>query len=415
MSFGGDDPVITGITGGIYKDAEPYISDILKESARLYASDVGKNYYPGSTVIPFAPETQAGLDMAKAQGLQMSGPSSLYGTAESTLGGFATGIMPDAYANRGLGAGMGLGGGMGLAGGMGSAYTGRSGLGLGDSYTGRDAYSELTNQADYLSGVRQGISSDVMQDIQNQFGAQGRTGTSPMAQQAAARGFTQAYAPIAQSAAEAERARELSSRESDIGRMQQARTGALGRTQQALQADIARQQQGQESALQRMYGGTEAQLGRLYGGSQAQLDRQYGASQADIARQQQARESGLGRMFDAAGALPGLQDTMDARRLAGIQGIMGVGGAYEDLAGRNLQDRLNRYQFEQQSPYSRLANFISPITSIAALSNPSYQYGQQPNALTSAYGGAQAGYNIGNMFGYGPAGAIAGGLLGGFF
>ena len=398
MSFGGDDPVITGITGGIYGEAEPYISDILKESARLYASDVGKNYYPGSTVIPFAPETQAGLDMAKAQGLQMSRPSSLYGTAESTLGGFATGIMPDAYANRGLGAGMGL------AGGMGSAYTGRSGLGLGDSYTGRDAYSELTNQGDYLSGVRQGISADVMQDIQSQFGGQGRTGTSPMAQQAAARGFTQAYAPIAQSAAEAERARELSSREADIGRMQQARTGALGRTQQALQADIARQQQGQESALQRMYGGTEAQLGR-----------QYGASQADIARQQQARESGLGRMFDAAGALPGLQDTMDARRLAGIQGIMGVGGAYEDLAGRNLQDRLNRYQFEQQSPYTRLANFISPITSIAALRNPEYQYAQQPSPLTSAYGGAQAGYNIGNMFGMGPIGAGIGGLLGGFF
>jgi len=364
MSFGGSDPVITGITGGIYKDAEPYISDILSESARLYASDVGKNYYPGSTVIPFAPETQAGLDLAKAQGLQMTGPSSLYGTAESTLGGFATGIMPDAYANRGLGAGMGLA------------------AGLGSAYTGRDAYGELTPQADYLSSVRQGISSDVMRDIQSQFGGQGRTGTSPMAQQAATRGFTQAYAPIAQSAAEAERARELSSRE----------------------ADIARMQQGGESALSRIRSATEAQLGR-----------QYGASQADIARQQQAREAGLGRMFDAAGALPGLQDTMDARRAAGVQGIMGVGSAYEDLAGRNLQDRLNRYQFEQQSPYTRLANFISPITSIAALSNPQYQYSQPPSPLTSAYGGAQAGYNIGDMFGMGPIGAGIGGLLGGFF
>ena len=364
MSFGGDDPVITGVTGGIYQEAEPYISDILKESARLYASDVGKNYYPGSTVIPFAPETQAGLDMAKAQGLQMTGPSSLYGTAETTLGGFATGIMPDAYMNRGLGAGMGLAG------------------GLGSAYTGRDAYGELTPQADYLSNVRQGISSDVMRDIQSQFGGQGRTGTSPMAQQAATRGFTQAYAPIAQSAAEAERARELSSRE----------------------ADIARMQAGGESALGRIRTATESQLARQYGGSQADLD-----------RQQEAREASLARMFSGAQELPGLQDTMDARRAAGIEGILGVGSAYEDLAGRNLQDRINRFQFQQQSPYSRLANFISPITSIAALNNPSYQYGQQPNALTSAYGGAQAGYNIGNMFGYGPAGAIAGGLLGGFF
>ena len=358
MSFGGSDPVITGITGGIYEEAEPYVSDILSESARLYASDVGRNYYPGSTVIPFAPETQAGLNLAEAQGLDMTGRSRLYDTAETTLGGFATGIMPDAYMNRGLGAGM------------------RS------AYTGRQAYGELTPQADYLSGVRQGISSDVMQDIQSQFGGQGRTGTSPMAQQAAARGFTQAYAPIAQSAAEAERARQLSSRE----------------------ADIARMQQGGESALGRIRTATEAQLGR-----------QYGASQADIARQQEAREASLDRMFSGAQELPGLQDTMDARRAAGIEGILGVGSAYEDLAGRNLQDRINRFQFQQQSPYTRLANFISPITSIAALSNPSYQYGQQPNALTSAYGGAQAGYNIGNMFGYGPAGAIAGGLLGGLF
>ena len=364
MSFGGSDPVITGITGGIYEEAEPYISDILSESARLYASDVGKNYYPGSTVIPFAPETQAGLNLAEAQGLQMTGPSSLYNTAETTLGGFATGIMPDAYMSRGLGAGMGLAG------------------GLGSAYTGRDAYGELTPQADYLSSVRQGISSDVMRDIQSQFGGQGRTGTSPMAQQAATRGFTQAYAPIAQSAAEAERARELASREADIGRMQQ----------------------GGESALGRIRSATEAQLGR-----------QYGASQADIARQQQAREASLGRMFQGAQELPGLQDTMDARRAAGIEGILGVGSAFEDLAGRNLQDRINRFQFEQQSPYSRLANFISPITSIAALSNPSYQYGQQPNALTSAYGGAMGGYNIGNIFGMGPAGAIAGGLLGGLF
>ena len=224
MSFGGSDPVITGITGGIYEEAEPYVSDILAESARLYASDVGRDYYSGSTVIPFAPETQAGLDLAEAQGLQMTGPSSLYGTAETTLGGFATGIMPDAYMNRGLGAGMG------------------------SAYTGRQAYGELTPQADYLSAVRSGITSDVMGDVQSQFGGMGRTGTSPQAQQAAARGITTAYAPIAQSAAEAERARELSSREADIARMQQGGESALSRMYGSSQADIARQQEAREAS-----------------------------------------------------------------------------------------------------------------------------------------------------------------------
>ncbi len=378
MSFGGDDPQVIETGGGVYEPAEPYVKDIMSEAARLYASDVGKSYYPGSTVIPFAPETQAGLDLSKGLGFEMTGPSRLFNTAETALGGFATGVMPDAYMNRGLGAGMGLGGGMGLAGGMGSAYTGRQ------------AYGELAPQADYLRDVRAGISSDVMGDIASQFGGQGRTGTSPAAQQAAARGFTQAYAPIAQSAAEAERARELSAREADIVRQQQASSGQL----------------------QRMYGGTESQLQRMYGGSQSQLDRQYGASQADIARQQQARESGIARMMQGAQALPGLQQQMDERRLAGISGISGVGSAYEDLAARNLQDRINRFQFEQQAPYQRLSQFASPIFSAAGMQMPGIRYAEQANPLTSAFGLAEAGYGLGSQFGYGGLGAILGGLGG---
>jgi hypothetical protein len=345
MSFGGDDaPQIIETGGGIYEPAEPYVKDIMSEAARLYESGVGSSYYPGSTVIPFAPETQAGLDLSKGLGYEMTGPSRLFNTAETTMGGFATGVMPDAYMGRGLG------------GGMGSAYTGRQ------------AYGELGPQADYLRDVRAGISSDVMGDIASQFGGQGRTGTSPAAQQAAARGFTQAYAPIAQSAAEAERARELSAREADITRQQQA--------------------------------------------SSAQLQRMYGGSQADIARQQQARESGLARMMQGAQALPGLQSAMDERRLAGISGISGVGSAYEDLAARNLQDRINRFQFEQQAPYQRLAQFASPIFSAAGMQMPGVRYAPQANPLTSAFGGAQAGYGLGSQFGYGGLGAILGGLGG---
>ncbi len=344
MSFGGDDPQVIETGGGIYEPAEPYVKDIMSEAARLYASDVGKSYYPGSTVIPFAPETQAGLDLSKGLGYEMTGPSRLYGTAETALGGFATGVMPDAYMGRGLGAGMG------------------------SAYTGRQAYGELTPQADYLRDVRSGISSDVMGDIASQFGGMGRTGTSPAAQQAAARGFTQAYAPIAQSAAEAERARELSAREADIVRQQQAASG--------------------------------------------QLQRQYGASQADIARQQQARESGLARMMQGAQALPGLQSAMDERRLAGISGISGVGAAYEDLAARNLQDRINRFQFEQQAPYQRLSQFASPIFGAAGMQMPGIRYAQQANPLTSAFGLAEAGYGLGSQFGYGGLGAILGGLGG---
>jgi hypothetical protein len=287
MSFGGSDPEVIMEGGGIYEPAEPYIKDILAEAAKIYGSGVGSSYYPGSTVVPFAPETTAALDMAKGLGTEMAGPSSLYNMAGNTLGGFASGSMPSAY-------------------------------------------SQLTPQADYLSDVRSSIGSDVMGNISTQFGGMGRTGTSPGAQQAAARGFANAYAPIAQSAAEAERAREL-----------------------------------------------------------------------------QSRETALSRQFQAAGALPGLQDTMDARRLAGISGISGVGSAYEDLAARELQDRINRFNFEQTSPYDRLSKFAGFPFGAAGFGMPTTQYAPSANPLTSAFGLAQTGYGM-----FGAPGAIFGGLAG---
>ena len=381
MSFGNDDPQITEITGGIYEGAEPYITDIMSEAGRLYGSDVGRNYYPGSTVVPFAPQTQAALDLAQAEGMNLTGGSNMYNLAGSAYGGMASGAAGDSYMNRGLGAGMG------------SSYGNRGlGMGYGSADPGRDAYSEIQPQGEYLSSVRSGILGDVMQDVQSSFGGQGRTGTSPGAQQAVSRGFSQAYAPIAQSAAEAERTRQLSSRESAIGR----------------------QFTGGREAMDRLFRGSQADIGREQQAREAQFGRQYGASQSDIARQQQAREAMFGRMGTGAAGLMSTQDSMDARRARGIGGIGEVGSAYEDLAGRNLQDRLNRFQFEQQSPYKRLNAFIDPLVSIAGLRGPSYEYSQPANRLNQAFGGLQMGSYLGRGFGGagGMSGSNIGGLLG---
>ena len=51
MSFGSDDAPITMTGGGIYEPAEPFVQDILQESARLYGSDLGREFFPGSTVM----------------------------------------------------------------------------------------------------------------------------------------------------------------------------------------------------------------------------------------------------------------------------------------------------------------------------------------------------------------------------
>ena len=179
MSFGSDDAPVVASGGGIYEPAEPYVEDIMAESARLYGSDIGRQYFPGSTVIPFAPETQAGMDLSKGLGFAQTGQSPLLDIASGTMGGFASGVMPTAY-------------------------------------------SYLTPQADYLSGVRQSIGSGVMGDIATQFGSMGRTGTSPGAVDAATRAFTQSYAPFALSQAEAERRAEQTAIENQISRQLEA-------------------------------------------------------------------------------------------------------------------------------------------------------------------------------------------------
>jgi hypothetical protein len=346
MSSGGGTTQTSGEVNP-YAPTEPYLQDILQQAENIYQSDVGTQYFPGSTVIPFAPQSQQALDLAQARSFDLMGGSDLYGTAANTFGNAATGAMGSSYGGPNLGLGIG------------SAYMNR-GLGAGMG----SAYDQLTPQSDYLSNIRNTISSDVMGNLQNQFGGMGRTGTSPMAQQAAARGFTQAYAPIAQSAAEAERARQL-----------QAGESSLRREYGAGQADITRQQQAMADQQRRLYG----------------------AAQADIGRGQQGRESMLARRMAGAGALPGIQGAMDQRIAGGIGSLADVGGAYEGLAGRNLQEQMDRFNFQQQSPYERLAAYSQMINPIAGMGYAGSEY--QPNAspLMSGMTGAMLGGSIAGM------------------
>ena len=274
MSSGGGSQTTTQRTEP-YAPAEPFLQDILGEAQNIYRSGIGRQFFPGSTVVPFATQTQSALDLGQAAALEQAGPSQLMNLAGSTISDFASGA----------------------------------------------------GQNQYLDQIRSGITSDVMGNIATQFGGMGRTGTSPQAQQAAARGITQAYAPIAANLSQAERSRQLA----------------------------------------------------------------------------------------AAGQLPSLQQQMDARRFGGIGQLSGIGGAYEDLARRQLQDQIARFQFGQQAPMSALqqyAGLVSPIGSgfPTSLTNaPS----NRPGTLGGAFGGAVAGSALPASFlgGYGTMiGAGLGGL-----
>tara|TARA_R100000900_G_C3340009_1_gene165001 strand:+ start:491 stop:1585 length:1095 start_codon:yes stop_codon:yes gene_type:complete len=359
MSGGGGsgDTIIQENQVSPYEPSEQYLKNILSEASNLYQSGAGSQYYPGSTVVPFASQTQAGL-----QGLENLSRNQLSGSpmmqqAGNVFSGFAAGQAPSVFGGN---------------------------VGAGGQYSGipTQTYSgmaQLSPQQAYLGDVRSAITSDVMGDVQSQFGGMGRTGSSPAAQAAAARGVAQAYAPIATQVSEAERNRQLGM---------------------------------QQDALSRAQSANQFQTQSMMGMQGDQFRRQQAADMMNAQQMQAANQYGQQQQLMAAGQLPGMQQAADARAMAGAQGLAGVGGAFEDLQGRFLQEDLQRYQYEQMSPYNRLAQYAGIVSPIASGFPITQQAAEQPryNALTGALGGGLA---AGSIFGGNPYFAAGGALLGG--
>ena len=179
-----------------------------------------------------------------------------------------------------------------------------------------------------------------------------------------------------------------------------SRASAAGRygTNEALMS----QEQRAQGALANALANQAAQLG-------------YSGYEAERGRQQQALGMGLdlyeaerARQQAAIGAAPGLaaQDYTDIAQLAQ------VGQASEAYQQAALQDAIQRFNFQQQAPYSSLQSFLS-----AAYGAPMGQQTVQPtysNPLAGILGGALTGAKLGSAVpGLGTtAGAIGGGLLG---
>mgnify|MGYP000477431719 CR=1 FL=1 len=104
------------------------------------------------------------------------------------------------------------------------------------------------------------------------------------------------------------------------------------------------------------------------------------------------------------------QDYIDAQQLGS------VGGAYEDLSGRYLQDNINRFEFGRDANQRALNDYSSVINGYAGIGGTTTgtQSQKRGSKLGGALGGAATGASVGSMFGpWGTAvGAGAGGLLG---
>ena len=94
-----------------------------------------------------------------------------------------------------------------------------------------------------------------------------------------------------------------------------------------------------------------------------------------------------------------------------MQQLAQVGSAREQQAQSELEDAINRYNFEQNIDAQKLNNYMAlggGGTTGTQTSQPVFR-----NPLASGLGGALSGAQLGGMAGFNPMyGAIGGGLLG---
>jgi len=196
----------------------------------------------------------------------------------------------------------------------------------------------------------------------------------------------------------------------------------LGSTQQEIQNILSGQYLDPttnpylQQTFQRAAGDVQSQLGSMFakGGryGSAALAETAGRRMGDLASQiyggayQQERQ----RQLQAAQLAPALaqQDYADIAQLAQ------VGQAREALSEAQLADAMQRFQFEQQKPYTKLREYLASIGAPTSQQTVS----QEPISRNLAGGllsGAVLGAGLGKDVGFNPLyGAIGGGLLGGF-
>lgn len=185
---------------------QPYLTKGFQEAQSLYNSDKPQ-YFPDSTVAPQSGDTQSAIR-------QMGQGSSLPGTAASqasdTLnGGYLK--SPQAWASQ--------------------TYNPNA-----------NAMNPFVQGAnDYIGNVTNSIARSVIPQVQQGFAAAGRTGESPLAQTAMAKGIADALAPYQFNSAEAQQGRNFQAGSQLAGQQFQAGESAVSRGMSAYDAERQRQ------------------------------------------------------------------------------------------------------------------------------------------------------------------------------
>lgn len=421
---------------------QPFVGYGLEEAKRLY-QNFTPQYFPGQTFVGPSEATQAALVAQRNRAIQGSPAtrqaqqtaSRLTGAvnpagavyqnilsganAPSPTTGFYTGLMGGGMANPAI-----------------QQYQSLYGAAANDPS--RPFYQSLSSGAfvnpameatratasgQYLSGnpffqgafqpAAQAATqqfNQAIQDVNSRTSMAGRYGSGAMGQlqDRAAMQLANALTNTAGNLAYQNYAAERGMQEAGIGRL-----GSLG--QQDLMNRLTGAQQltaGQQQQIANQLAATSGLSGAFSGDV---ANRLAAAGQLDAATQQRianqlAAAGGisnvaagdLNRQLQAAESAGTLarQDYLDIAQLAA------AGQAQEAYQAQALQDQINRFNFAQNLPQQQLSNFLS-----AAYGAPAGTQTRTPvysSPLLSGLGGAA----LGSQLGFGPAGAIFGGLAG---
>jgi hypothetical protein len=445
MSTGGGNSGSSTNTAEPWGPAQPHLENIMAQAASLYQQNAGGQAFPGSTVVPFSPQTEAGLSGMENQAL---GGAPLYDQAlqgfQRTLSGFNPGLDPAlAAANSGpnpftgaVGAAANQQVAPGVApfvnaGAAANPYTGAlassgaapnpflSTIGQAGSTAttaGMDTLANTASGANLLSNPwvmqqfnqgAQGITNQVNADFNKAGMYGGGHHEAALAGQLgnlytslAAPAYQQERALMEQSAANLGnfQANDLSRALQSAGMGADAWLSGAGLNQAGLQAagGLAESQAGRALDAGNLWGNFANQdANRALTGATTQADlanqdaanRLSGASLAGNLWQQGNQD-----IFDTAQQLPGVYDygSMPAQQL------LGVGAARESQAGLELQDAIDRFNFAQQEPYQALDRYRAAIGELPlqGLGTSTTVNQSHTNPFLGALGGAAGGAGL---------------------
>jgi hypothetical protein len=195
---------------------------------------------------------------------------------------------------------------------------------------------------------------------------------------------------------------------------QQVIDTSLNDLEQARQRAV--QQTGQQAMSARAFGGsrhgvaealTSGEYGRQAGSMLANLRNQGYQQALGLAQQQQMQNQAAGLLgaqfrLGAANQLGQMGQSQTAADMLAAQSMMGLGGARQQLAQRQMDASRNLGLERLGIMQSALGLQMPSMGTTGTTSTPNYS-----NPAAGALGGALAGYQM-----FGPYGAIGGGLLG---